>query len=135
MILATDATSVDDAIHVNDVSRSQGRDLFNEHYNEGHKPQAMITSPVFPAPPIPYIADLLGVLLPVALVTTWVLAIRKRQVTLAVVYAIPVLVYSSAVAWVLADNVRFLMTTSVYAIAGMSALWAASDRREMKHRG
>ena len=59
----------------------------------------MITSPVFPAPPIPYIADLLGVLLPVALVTTWVLAIRKRQAALAVVYAIPVLAFSAAVAW------------------------------------
>lgn len=135
MILATDATSVEDAIHVNDVSKRQGRDSFNERYNEGHKPQAMITSPVFPAPPVPYVADLLGVLLPVALATTWVLAIRKRQAALAVVYAIPVLVFSAAVAWVLADNVRFLITTSVYAIAGMSALWAASDRREMKHRG
>ena len=127
-VLDTDAGSVDDAIHVNDVSKQRGWDVFNDRYNEGHKPQSMITSPVFPSPPLPDVADLLRILLPFSIITTWVIAVWKRRVMLAAVYSIPVLVYSVAIALVLADNVRFLMPTSVYAIAGLSALWSASDR-------
>ena len=127
-ILNTDASSVDEAIHVNDVSRQQGWEVFNDRYNEGSKPQSVITSPAFPSPPMPYVADTLRLLLPAALIGICVFAFRRRQYWLASVYLVPVVAFSAALAWILADNVRFFMTTSVYAVAGLSALWASGAR-------
>jgi hypothetical protein len=128
-ILDTDASTVDPAIHWDDVSKNQGWDVFNDRYNNGAKPQAMITSPVFPDPPLPYVTTLLKWLLPVALMGTLVLALFKRKRLLGITFLAPTILYSAALAWLLADNARFLMTTTIYAVAGLCALWAVSDQR------
>ncbi len=120
---------MEEAIHANDVSRRQGWEVFNERFDQGAKPQSVITSPAFPSPPLPYLTDTLSILLPLAFLGSLFFAWRKRQTLLGVVYLTPTLIYSAALAWLLADNSRFLMTTSVYSVAGLSALWAATDRR------
>jgi hypothetical protein len=129
LMLDTDASTVDRLIHWNDISRNEGHAAFNERFNEGHKPQSVITSPAFPSPPLPYVTAALSFLLPVALLGSILLSVRKRQWLLGVVFVAPTLLYSAAMAWLLADNARFLMTTSIYSVAGLCALWAANDRR------
>ena len=128
-ILATDAATVDDAIHVNDVSRLEGRAMFVDRYNDGHKPQAVITSPLLPGLPLPYLSALISVLLPLSLIGVVYLAARKRRWIEAMMFVLPVLVYSAYLSWFLADNVRFLATTSLYAVSGLCALWAMAPRR------
>lgn len=128
-ILDTDASNVDAAIHWDEVSKNQGWDAFNDRYNNGARPQAMITSPVFPDPRLPYVTTLLKWLLPLALVGTLMLAVFKRKRLLGITFLAPTLLYSAALGWLLADNARFLMTTTVYAVAGLCALWAVSDQR------
>jgi hypothetical protein len=123
-ILDTDASNVDEVIHADDVSRREGWDVFNDRYNRGSKPQAVITSPLFPSPPLPHVSDTLRLLLPAALLGSVLLSLRKRQALLGSVFLVPPLAYAAALAWLLADNGRFLMTTSTYAVAGFCALWA-----------
>ena len=127
-IIATDASTVDDAIHVNLVSQTQGRDVFIDTYNEGHKPQAVITSPLFPRVPLPYVSTLVAVLLPVSLVGIAVIGWRKERWIEAAMFLVPVLVYSAYLSWFLADNVRFLITTGVFAVSGFCLLWAMPPR-------
>ncbi len=123
-MLDTDAANVESSIHWNDVSEDQGNQVFNDRYNGGLRPQAMITSPVFPEPPLPYVTSLLRWLLPVSLLVTTGLSLYTRRRLLGVVYLLPPLAYATAMAWLLADNARFLMTTTIYSVAGLSALWA-----------
>ncbi|HEY7469074.1 MAG TPA: hypothetical protein VIC07_06045 [Acidimicrobiia bacterium] len=127
-ILATDASKVDGAIHVNDVSRREGQGVFNDRYNGGSRPQAVITSPAFPSPPLPYVTTALGFVLPVSLLGTLVLAVRKREILLGSAFLVPTIIYAIALAWFLADNARFLMTTSLYSVAGLCALWSSPVR-------
>ncbi|MGH8913531.1 MAG: hypothetical protein ACRDZM_03350 [Acidimicrobiia bacterium] len=130
VILDTDASNVDAAIHWDDISKNQGWEVFNDRYNEGAKPQAVITSPVFPDPPLPYVTTTTRAFLPLSLLGILLLALLIRKRLLGVSFLVPPVVYYAAHGWLLADNARFLMTTTIYAIAGLSALWAHSGLSE-----
>lgn len=123
-ILATDAGSVDDAIHVNDVSQTDGREAFNIAYNRGQKPQSVVTSPIVPRLPYIYVHDVIKVLVPLAVLALTGLAIWKRRFDLGLVYLIPFLAFAALAGWNLADTMRFMITPSAYLITGFCALWA-----------
>ncbi len=129
VMLDTDVANVEEAIHWNDVSDDEGWSVFNSRYNDGVRPQAMITSPVFPSPPLPYVTSLLRWLLPVSLGGTLILMLLSGRRLLGLIFLVPPLAYSIVMAWILADNARFLMTTTIYSVAGLSAMWAVAALR------
>jgi len=128
-ILSTDAGSVDDAIHVNDVSRTQGWNAFNTTYNDGKKPQSVITSPLVPSLPHLYVSDFVRLLVPLGALALVGLAVWKRRIDLGLVYLIPFLAYAALAGWNLADTMRFMITPSAYLVSGCCALWAERSGR------
>ena len=124
--LESDARSVDAAIYRNTLAASEGPEAFDSGFNEGHRPQAVVTSPAFPDSPVPYVQDVLNFLLPLAIMGTLFLTVRNRQWWLGLAYLIPVFALSAAMGWILMDNVRFLLPASMFGVAGFSALWSSS---------
>jgi len=123
--ILADARSVDGAMFQSLFAIRRGGEAFAERYNDGQLPQAVITSPVFPRFPSPYLRVMLSFMVPAAMVGVFVLAVYKRRLWMGLAYLAPVLVLAAAMGWILMDNVRFLLSGSVYGIAGFSALWDA----------
>ncbi len=123
--LRADARSIDEAINRNAFALSNGVEAFAERYSDGLLPQSIITSPAFPQFPVANVQAMLKYLLPISLVGLLALAVRKRQWLPGLAFFAPAAVLALAMGWMLHDNVRFVLPGSVYAIAGLSALWCS----------
>ena len=106
-----------------------GPEAFAERYNDGRLPEVLWTSSVFPRLPIPPLQSLLRLALPAALLGTIILAIVKRRLVLGVSYLVPTLVLSAGMGWLLLDNLRLLIPTITFGVAGLCALWAVGTTR------
>lgn len=54
-------------------------------------------------------------------------SIQKRRYILGSIFIVPTVAMSVAMGWLLLDNLRLLLPTAVFTIAGASALWSAGS--------
>lgn len=132
--LRSTSRTLDEAILRNTYGMENGVRAFAERYNDGRLPEAVITSPAFPILPSPGLQGVLSVAVPASLIGLSALAALKRRYLVGAMFLLPALVMSAAMGWLLLDNVRFLLPTSVFAVAGLSAVWASPPRRDSVRR-
>jgi hypothetical protein len=104
-------------MHRNRQSWNEGRSAVNERYNRGQPLTPVLTDAIVPDPPFPYFVTLLRPLLLFAMAVGVAGLLRRSTRGVAVGLLAPPVVMSLAAAATLADNVRFLLITSVWAIA------------------
>jgi hypothetical protein len=117
--------------HRNRMSWTEGPDAFENRFNRGRPLGAVITDELVPSLPFPYFATLLRWLLPLSLVVAVVGLTRRRARPLALASVVPAAVISGVAGLMMADNLRFLLVTSVWcvALAGPTlALWFTDVR-------
>ncbi|HEY5890102.1 MAG TPA: hypothetical protein VIW94_05330 [Acidimicrobiia bacterium] len=126
-VLGSDARSIDESINRNSLAIARGTQAFADEYNDGVLPQAVVTSAIFPTYPSPGVQSLFAYLLPVTWIGLMVLTLKKRRYTMGLIFIVPPLTMALAMGWLLVDNTRLLMTTSVFAVAGLSGLLEARN--------
>ena len=120
---------LDEIIYRNTFAIENGPEAFAERYNDGRLPEVLWTSSVFPRLPVPALQSLLRLGFPAALLGTIILAIVKRRLALGLVYLVPTLVLAAGMGWLLLDNLRLLISTITFGVAGLCALWAVGTTR------
>lgn len=113
----TGLRGVRDQIYRASHARAAGRPALDERFNDGVPMTAVLTDGVVPDPPFPYFVTLLRPLLVFSLILSLVGLARRATRAVALATAAPPLAMALAAAMTLADNVRFLMITSVWAVA------------------
>lgn len=98
-------------------ARPLGRSGINERFNGGVPITAVVTDGIVPDLRYPYFGRFLPLLLVLSLVAAVAGLFRRRTRGLAIALAAPLLAMSLAAGLTLADNVRFLLITSVWAVA------------------
>lgn len=127
--LGSTSRTLDEAILRNTFGMENGVRAFAGRYNDGHLPEAVVTSPAFPMLPLPGLQDVLSIAFPASLIGIVALAGMKRRYLVGAIFLTPALVMSAAMGWLLLDNLRLVLPTAVFAIAGFCALWAVPHER------
>ena len=104
-------------MHRNRHSWNEGWRSLHEEYNGGVPLDAVLTDAIVPDPRFPYFVLLLRPLLVASLLVAVAGLTRPATRGLAAAALAPPLVMSAAAAMTMADNVRFLLITSIWVIA------------------
>jgi hypothetical protein len=123
--------------HRNRMSWNEGPDAFENRFNRGRPLGAVITDDLVPRLSFPYYATPLRWLLPLSLVVGVVGLTRRRARPLALASVVPATVIAAVAGLMMADNLRFLLVTSVWsiALAGPTlAVWFGDVRPHIDRR-
>jgi hypothetical protein len=105
------------AIHQNTLSRTHGQPAFEKEFHEGQPVGAVVTDGFGLGPLHPYFTHVLRLLLPLSLLALLLALTRRFSSAMALAGLLPTLVLGMAAGVVLADNVRFLIVSSVWGVA------------------
>lgn len=136
--ISAGGANVDAAIYQNSYALERGVEAFADRYNDGEAPDALITEQLALVAAQPIAPILVRVALPLSIVGLMIGLMNRRARGLAVAGLAVVLVYSMLIGFIRADNYRFLLTTTAFAIASFSgalALWAGGSLRTSGSEG
>lgn len=110
-------TDVEDAIYLNQYAATNGIEAFADEYNDSRVAEAVITDPIGVRVPIPHGQTMVRYLLPVAIVIM-LLGLHSREVRPTSLAGLLIVVGTAVgLGWVMADNYRFLITSSAAGLA------------------
>ena len=115
-VVASRRPDVDGLINLNQFAAQNGADAFADEYNDSQLPEAVITDPIGALPPIPPTRSVVRVLLPLALVVMLAGLLIQRTRLISMIGLSVMVSFAAGVGWLRADNLRFLMPPSVFAL-------------------
>ena len=121
-IVHSTSSDVDESIYLNSLALQNGPQAFADRYNDGRRPQAIITDPLGVRFPVPDGQSLTMLLVPLS-VTTMIIGLRYTDSRwTATTGILVVLATAIGMGWIRADNFRFLLVSSAFAIAVATSL-------------
>lgn len=120
-VVASRRPDVDGLINLNQFATQNGADAFADEYNDSQLPEAVITDPIGVLPPIPPSRSVTAVLLPLALLVMLAGLLFQRTRIISMIGLSVMVSFAAGVGWLRADNLRFLMPTTVFALGVGSA--------------
>ncbi len=116
--------NVDDWIYLNQYAFDNGHAAFDERYNDGQLVAALITDPIGWHLPLPRVGVVLAILVPLSVLAMVWKTLRRPHSYMAMAALLVVVGHSIGLGLIYADNLRFVMPVSAFALAAATAVMA-----------